>query len=395
LARFPATSDIFLPGGQPLQAGNRLRQPDLARSYRLIAEDGPDALYQGALARAIAEEMACGGGILSADDLARFRPRIWDAPRRGTYRDYEILTVPEATGGITLLQALNLLEGFDLASLEPLGAASLHLLLESLKVAFVDRLAALDDPTFRLVPFGGLASKAFAGERRTLISPERALGEVEPGDAWPYEQNGAAHPVGQVVAGSASDRDTTHICAVDGDRMVVSLTQSVIDAFGSGVIVPGTGILLNSAMHNFTPAPGRLGSIAPWKRSVHNGVPTIVLRPDGSPMLAVGGAGGTKIITGVVQVIVHVLDHGWSLQDAIDAPRAHHEGNLSEVDERVGLDVLAQLRRLGHEPGVVRSEYARPAFSRINGIQVSPGGQSTGGVDPWSDGGAATPARPD
>ena len=192
LARFPATAALFLPGGQPLAAGSRLRQPDLARSYRLIAAEGPDALYRGALARAIGDEMARGGGILSTDDLDRFRPRIWDGPLRGTYRDYEILIVPETTGGITLLQALNLLEGFDLGALDPLGAPALHVMLDSLKVAFVDRLAALDDPAFQPVPFSGLASKAFADARRTLISPERALGEVEPCDAWPYERRRAA-----------------------------------------------------------------------------------------------------------------------------------------------------------------------------------------------------------
>lgn len=391
LARFPATADLFLRDGQPLLPGSRLRQPDLARSYRLIAENGPAVLYRGPLARAIVEEMARGGGILCATDLNRFRPRVWDAPLRGVYRDYEVLTVPETTGGITLIQALNLLEGFDLARLEPLGAPALHLLLESLKVAFVDRLAALDDPAFRPVPFSGLASKAFAAERRKLISPERALGEVAPGDAWPYEQDGAPHPVAHLVAGGAADSDTTHISAVDRDRMVVSLTQSVIDPFGSGVVVPGTGILLNSAMHNFTPVPGQLGSIAPWKRSVHNGVPTIVLRRDGAPVLTVGGAGGTKIITGVVQVLVNVLDHGWALQEAIDAPRAHHEGNLGEVDARVGRDVLDQLRRLGHQPGVVRSEYAGPGFSRVNGILLSSEGHAMSGVDPFGDGGAAAP----
>jgi len=393
LARFPATAALFLADGQPPLPGSRLRMPDLARSYRSIAEEGPGALYRGALARAIVEEMGRGGGILCATDLTRFQPRTWDAPLRGTYRDYEILTVPEATGGITLLQVLNLLEGFDLASLDPQGAASLHLLLESLNVAFVDRLAVLDDPAFIPVPFDGLASKAFAAERRTLISAERSLGDVEPGDAWPYEPSGAPSPgvLPGRVAGGATDRDTTQICAVDADRMVVSLTQSVIDPYGSGVVVPGTGILLNSAMHNFTPVPGQPGAIAPWKRSVHNGVPTIVLGRDGAPVLAVGGAGGTKIITGVVQVLVNVLDHGMTVQEAIDAPRVHHEGNLSEVDARLGGPVVEQLRRLGHRPAVVTSEYGRPAFSRINGIQVAADGRAASGVDPFADAGAAAP----
>lgn len=390
LSRFPSTAELFLPGGQPPLPGSRLRQPDLARSYGLIAEDGPDALYRGALARAIVEEMERGGGILDAADLARFRPRAWDAPLRGTYRDYEILTVPETTGGITVLQALNLLEGFGLTGLDPLGAPALHLLLESLEIAFVDRLAALDDPTFRPVPFGGLASKTFADERRTLISPERALGDVAPADAWAYEASGPPPPTAQ-VAGGAVDRDTTHICAVDRDRMVVSLTQSVIDPFGSGVVVPGTGILLNSAMHNFTPVPDQLGSIAPWKRSVHNGAPVVVLRRDGSPALALGGAGGTKIISGVVQVLVNVLDHGWPLQEAIGAPRVHHEGTLSEVDGRLDHSVVDRLRGLGHRPRVISSEYARPAFSRINGILIAPDGRAESGVDPFGDAGGAAP----
>jgi gamma-glutamyltranspeptidase/glutathione hydrolase len=389
LARFPATAAIFFRDGQPLLPGSRLRQPDLARSYRLIAEQGPDALYRGELARAIIEEMARGGGILCTTDLTRFRPRIWDAPLRGSYRDYQIMTVPEATGGITLLQALNLLEGFDLAALDPLGAPALHLILEALEIAFVDRLAVLDDPAFRPVPFGGLASKAFAAERRKLISPECALGEVEPGDARPFEQDGAPSPAAHLAGGGAIDSDTTQICAVDRDRMIVSLTQSVIDPYGSGVVVPGTGILLNSAMHNFTPVPDQLGSIASWKRSVHNGVPTIVLDRDGAPVLAVGGAGGTKIITGVVQVMINVLDHGMTVQDAVEAPRVHHEGNLSEVDAGLGRPVIDRLCELGHRPSVVSSVYARPAFSRINGIQIMADGRASSGVDPLSDAGAA------
>ena len=390
LSHFPATAELFLPGGLPPLPGSRLRQPDLGRSYRLIAQDGPDVFYRGALARQIAEEMERGGGILGAGDLARFVPRIWDSPLRGTYRDYQILTVPETTGGITVLQALNLLEGFSLAGLDPLGAPALHLLLESLAIAFVDRLAALDDPAFRPVPFGGLASKAFADDRRKLISPARALGDVAPADAWPNEDNASPAPTAR-LAGGAVDRDTTHICAVDRDRMVVSLTQSVIDPFGSGVVVPGTGILLNSAMHNFTPVPNQFGSIAPWKRSVHNGAPAIVLRRDGSPVLALGGAGGTKIISGVVQVLVNVLDHGWSLQEAIGAPRVHHEGNLSEADDRLGESVIEELRRMGHRPSIVSSAYARPAFSRINGISIAQDGRAESGVDQFSDAGGAAP----
>ena len=173
--------------------------------------------------------------------------------------------------------------------------------------------------------------------------------------------------------------------------MVVSLTQSIIDAYGSGVVVPGTGILLNSAMHNFSPVPGRTGSIAPWKRSAHYGTPTVVLDRDGAPRAAIGGAGGTKIVTGVVQALVHVLDHGWEMQAAVEAPRAHHEGTLCEVDGRHAPEVLAELRRLGHAPLVTMPQLAEPGFSRINGISLAPDGTATSGIDAFGDGGAAAP----
>jgi len=388
LARFPATAAIFLRGGYPPTAGERLVQNDLAHSLSLIADRGCEELYSGALADAIVAEMERGGGILTARDLAAYEPRVWDRPLTGTYRDYQILTVPEATGGITVLQIMNLLEGFDLSSAADPHA--LHILLEALRIAFRDRLAVIEDPAFAPVPFVGLASKAFAAERRRCIMIDRARDDLSPGDPWPFDNATAPEqPRSETVTWRGTDRDTTHICAVDDRRTAVSLTQSIIDPFGSGVVAPGTGILLNSAMHNFNPLPNQPGSIAPWKRSAHNGAPTIVLRPDGRAFLAIGGAGGTKVITGIVQVLVNLIDRSMNLQDAIAAPRVHNEGWGSEIDGRIPPQIIARLRAMGHETAVVQSRYALPAFSRINGIMVDDAGALASGVDIFTDAGAA------
>jgi gamma-glutamyltranspeptidase/glutathione hydrolase len=271
---------------------------------------------------------------------------------------------------------LNLLEGYQLTTLDPCDVEYLHLLLESMRVAFVDRLAVIDDPASARVPFDGLVSKRFADERRRGIRLDRSAVTPHPGDAWPY----------------TADRDTTHFCAVDADGAVVSMTQSIIDAFGSGVVVSGTGILLNSAMHNFNPVPGQVGSIAPWKRSAHYGTPTIVLRPNGQPLLAIGGAGGTKITTGVAQVVINLIDHGQALQTAIDAPRVHNEGESSQVDARFRPEVCDRLRSMGHDVEVIHSEFAQPGWARINGIHFDRPDLFSSGVDPFGDGGAAAPA---
>jgi gamma-glutamyltranspeptidase/glutathione hydrolase len=169
------------------------------------------------------------------------------------------------------------------------------------------------------------------------------------------------------------------------------MTQSLVDAFGSAVVVPGTGILLNSAMHNFNPVPGELGSIAPWKRAAHFGCPLLVLAPDGRPRLALGGGGGTKIVTGLAQVLVRVIERGESLANAIAAPRIHCDGAAVELDERVFAHVEAELRARGHDVELASSSFGAPAFARLNGIEMTHGG-ATAGVDPFSDAGAAAPS---
>jgi gamma-glutamyltranspeptidase/glutathione hydrolase len=285
------------------------------------------------------------------------------------------------------------LEGFDLAPLDAGSAENYHLLIEAMRVAFRDRVAFVDDPAFIPVPFRGLISKAYAETRRATIERDRAQEASGPGDPWPFDES--SHdvlPQGPTVAWGPSGGDTTHFTVTDRDGMTISMTQSLIDAFGSGVVVPGTGMLLNSAMHNYNPIPGQVGSIAPWKRASHYGTPTIVLRKDGSPAVAIGGAGGTMVPTGIVQILVNVLDRGWSIQDAVSAPRVHCEGWDSLVDGRIDPAVVADLQGMGHRLVVRRPGYAQPAFSRINGIALGGSGGATSGTDPFGDAGAAAPA---
>lgn len=394
LARFPATAEIFLrEDGTPLRAGDRLVQQDLARTLRAVASRGFAELFTGTVALAIVEEVGRGDGVLSASDIADPGSRVWERPLIGSYRGHRILGIPEMTGNLTLVQIMNLLEGFDLGALHPWGSDVLHLLLDACRIAFTDRAANVDDPAFGPVPFAGLASKEFADLRRAAMSRAHALRDVTTADPWPFEPSALESPVTRASDAVGSDTHTSHLCVVDRDGTVVSMTQSIIDSFGSGVVVPGTGVLLNSAMHNFVPMAGRRGSIAPGKRSAHFGCPTILVGPHDGTTIAIGGGGGTKIVTGIAGILLAVVDQGRGLQEAIELPRVHNEGSRSQVDERLGQRTRLELEAMGHDNEVVRSEFGDPAFARINAIQVlNASGTASSGVDPYSDAGAAAPA---
>ena len=387
LARFPATAAIFLPDGRPLAVGDRFVQPDLARSLRALAACGPDELRDGRLGRALVAEVAAGGGILTLDDLRRIEPRTWSAPAETSFRGHRVLGLPDATGAVTLIEILNMIEAAGLHG-DLLEAPAIHVLVEIFRAAFEDRRRYVDDGDHADVPFRGLTAKEYAGARATTIDRSHRRDELAPVDPWSFEGR-IAPGQGTPVGAGRSDRHTTHFCAVDERRMVVSMTQSLVDEFGSAVVVPGTGILLNSAMHNFNAVPGQLGSIAPWKRAPHFGTPLIVLAPDGSPRLAIGGGGGTRIVTGLAQVLVRVLERRESVAAALAAPRIHCDGAVVEIDERAFPGVEAELRERGHPVEPVTSSFGAPAFARLNGIEITRGGLA-GGVDPMSNAGAAT-----
>jgi len=327
LARFPASARVFLPGGAPLRRGELLVQGDYAETLRAIAAGGPPVLYGGALGARVAEHMAREGGLLTLTDLLRYRT-IERAPVRGTYRGIDVTGCPPPTGGgVHLIQILNILEGHDVTGLGFGTVDGIHLLAEALKIAFADRAAATADPAFLDVPVARLTSKEYAARRR---------GELDMAKA------GAPAPA--VGPGSAY---TTHVTVADAEGSVVAATQTINSLFGSRAMVPGTGMLLNNTMALFDPHPGHALSVAPGKRMTSSMAPTILLR-DGRPWLALGLPGGVRIFAAVLQAIVNVVDHGMSLQEAVEAPRVWTQGQELEVEAAIGDDVRQGLAARGH-----------------------------------------------
>ncbi|HEX5502301.1 MAG TPA: gamma-glutamyltransferase [Thermomicrobiales bacterium] len=388
LARFPASAAVFLPGGFPPRPwGNatpadRLVQPDLARTLRLIAVEGPDAFYAGEIARAIARAMREHDGLITEEDLARYRPTVTEGGLATDYRGHRIVGVPGACGSVTLQQGLAILEGYDLAALGHGSVAATHLQAEAFRLAFADRYRYVADPKQVAVPWAGLLSPDYAAERRALIDPARAAATVEAGDPWRFD-GGAPAPAGAAVREGSPPSSTTTLAIVDRDRNVVSLTQTLVNAFGCGVVVPGTGVLLNNAMSWFDPRPGQPNSAAPGKRGLNNMAPLIVLR-DGLPLLATGAVGGRKIIQAVAQVVSNVLDFGLGMQDAVGAPRIDCSGPAVLVDARDPPSLPAALAALGHTVEVREESFHAYHFATPVGIAIDPAtGRLHSGVDPF------------
>jgi gamma-glutamyltranspeptidase/glutathione hydrolase len=331
LTRFPASAEIFLPGGLIPSVGSVIRRSDYANTLERVSSTGPDWLYRGPLGEAVAQDMERNGGILTLDDLEHYR--VYERePVRGTYRGYEIVSMaPASSGGTHIIEMLNILEGYDLAGMGIGSPERVHLIAESMKIAFADRFRYMADPESTDVPVAWLTSKEYAGERRAQIDIARA-----------QQYSAAMQPDGE-------GRSTTHCCAMDEDGNVVSTTQTLNNGFGSKVTVPGTGMLLNNCMTLMDPNPGHTNSIAPGKRILSSMSPTIVLK-DGKPFMAIGTPGGVRIFGSVMQAIINVIDHGMTLQEAVEAPRLWDRGPTLELE--TSFDDLADLRsemeRRGH-----------------------------------------------
>ena len=381
---------FFHADGTPLQPGgistepDRLVQKDLARTLRLLADHGPDVFYQGEIAAMIVDDIESHGGMITLDDMASYTVREFDAPLTATYRGYTLQGIPKTSGCVTAFEMLNLLEQFELASLGAGSAAATHLIVEASRRAFLDRLTHLADPDRQPAPFEGVLSKAYAAQLAATINPERATPEIGPGDPWAFEPGG--RPAGlRRPGGDGSDTCTTHLTTVDAERNVVTLTTTLGELFGSGVIPRGTGVLLSGGMTWFNPEPGTVNSIEPGKRIFWAPTPTIVLNPAGRPILALGAPGGRRIISAVAQSIVNVLDFGMGVQDAVTAPRVHSEGPATQAEARLGPDVLADLAARGHRLKVIDENYATFSFACPNGIAIDPAtGRLTGGVNQFT-----------
>jgi gamma-glutamyltranspeptidase / glutathione hydrolase len=376
LARWPASAKIFLKAdGSTLAPGDMLVQSDLADTLATIARDGPRAFYQGPIADKLAAAVRAAGGVMTREDLARYAP-IEREPLRGSYRGYDIVAMPpSSSGGVVLIEMLNILEGYQ--NLAADNVTYLHLLLEAMKLAYADRALFLGDPAMVMVPVTGLTSKTYAARLRAGIDAERArpAADIQPGSALREGDN------------------TTHFSVVDRFGNAVSNTTTLNLSYGVGMVADGTGVLLNNELDDFAAKPGvpnaygLIGGDAnapgPGKRPLSSMTPTIVLK-DGKPFLITGSPGGSRIITTVLQVISNVIDRRMTLADAVAAPRLHHQWSPAEASVEPALP--PELRRALEARGQALVE--REPSGSANSILVTPEGL-IGAADPRTRGALA------
>ena len=377
-----AAREVFTRGGILYQPGELLVQRDLALTLRQIAQN-PQSFYTGDIARAIAADMAKNGGLITLEDLKNYTP-IWRNPVCGNFRTYEICAMsPPSSGGVHLLQILNILGDSDLKRLGRQSPDTLHLLAESMRIAYADRAQYLGDPDFVNVPVKALTSTNYGKFRRSQIqmSKARPSSEVKAVDAETLNRLLWESP------------ETTHLTVVDKERNVVSLTFTVNGGFGAGVVAAGTGILLNNEMDDFAVAPGvpnlssglvggEANSIAPEKTPLSSMTPVIVTE-NGKFRLAAGAPGGSTIITTVLQIVLNVLVYDMNVGDAVSAPRIHHQWQPDRLMvERGGFEAatLSELRRRGHL--IVE----RDGWGNANAIVLTADGWLEGAADPRGEG---------
>ena len=379
LAQSPATARAFrrADGTMP-DPGDRLVQRDLAATLTLIADQGPDAFYKGAIADLIAAEMARSGGLITKADLSAYTPRE-RVPIIGSYRGHRVVSMPPpSSGGIALVQLLNILERFPLAAYGHNSSRSIHLVAEAARRVYADRSEWLGDPDFFDVPVAGLLSRRYADALRSGISETRATSsrDVKPGQPRTFEHS-----------------ETTHFSVVDADGNAVAATTTLNGSYGNGQMVTGAGFLLNNEMDDFSAKPGtpnmfgliggEANAVGPGKRMLSSMTPTILVK-DGKTRLVVGSPGGGRIITTVLQVVLNVVDFKMNVQEAVDAPRFHHQWLPDVIRlERQGFpaDVVTALEAMGHttEVGADMGEVHAIMIDEATGLRL-------GASDPRQDG---------
>jgi gamma-glutamyltranspeptidase/glutathione hydrolase len=384
LAADPAAAAIFLRAdGTPYRSGDRLVQKDLAATLALVAEEGPDAFYRGPIAASVATAAAAHGGLLTAQDFADYR--VTEAPPvTCPYRGYVVLSAPPpSAGGIILCEMLGVLSGWDLKAAGFASTQALHLMVEAMRHAYVDRNTRLGDPEFVADPRARLLSPGYAAAVRAAIDPEKATPSSALGPGIPPHEQA----------------ETTHYSVVDGDGNAVAVTYTLNGNFGAGVVAPGTGVLLNNEMDDFTVKPGAANlfglvqgaanAIAPGKRPLSSMTPTIVER-DGRPVFVLGSPGGPRIITAVLETLINILDFGLTPREAVAAPRFHHQFLPDTLFyERGGFppDTLKALAERGHRL-VEQSPWGAVELIAI-GPDGVPGGRLLGVNDPRRPAGSA------
>jgi gamma-glutamyltranspeptidase/glutathione hydrolase len=379
LMPYDESKRVFLNNGNFYNEGDTFKQPELAQTLARIQKLGAKDFYEGETAKLIAADMKAHGGLITLDDLKNYvaKERV---PVQGTYRGNTIISMaPPSSGGIALLETLNMLEGYDLHGMQWASAQKYHVLTEALRRTFADRAEFLGDPDFVNVPTEKLIDKKYAERRRASILPDKAT---------PSAVIGHGQPTG------GESMETTHFTLVDAEGNVVTNTFTINDLYGSGVTIKGAGFLMNDEMDDFAARPGKpnmygliqgeSNAVAAKHRPLSAMSPTIVLRPDGSFWFALGGRGGPRIITAVLQSIINVIDHGMNIQQALDAPRIHHQWYPDEIVwEPFGLsaDTRQKLEDMGHVMSGTQSYIAS-----TTAVMVDAKGVRLGAVDSRADG---------
>ena len=374
LGKWPASAKIFArPDGSSLSEGDKLVQSDLSTTLSAVAAQGPRGFYEGPVAEKLAKAVTDVGGIMTTEDLKTYQAVI-RTPVRGTYRGYDIVSMPQpSSGGVVLMETLNILEGFNLGEMKQGSAASLHLLIEAMKRGYADRARYLGDPAFVNAPIAILIAKDYAAKQRAGIDPDHVTPLTDASLVEPHE-----------------GRNTTHFSIVDAYGNAVSNTYTLNFSYGVGLVADGSGVLLNNELDDFTAAPGASNAFGlvgyeanlpgPGKRPLSSMTPTIVMK-DGKVVLVTGTPGGSRIISTVLQVIVNVIDYQMDIAAAVAAPRLHHQWMPDEVRVEPGFpeDVLAALRSKGHR--VMDSERyssANSIFITANGLLGAPDPRTRG-----------------
>ena len=380
LEQYEDSKRIFLNNGKFYAEGDNFRQPELAQTLSRIQKVGAKDFYEGQTAKLIAADMKAHNGLMTLEDLKNYQPKE-RVPIRGTYRGYEVISMPPpSSGGIVLLQSLNIPENYDLRRMGYNSSEKYHVLTEAMRRSFADRAEFMGDPDFTEVPTARLIDKNYAKQRTKTIDSDEASKSAKIGHG---------EPIGK------ESMDTTHFTVIDAEGNVVTNTYTINDLYGSAVTAKGTGVLLNDEMDDFAAQPGKpnmfgliqgeKNAVQPKKRPLSSMTPTIVLRKDGSLWFAVGARGGPRIITSVLQTVINMIDHDMNIQQAVDAPRIHHQWFPDEIlYEPYGMnpDTLKVLEKFGHnfaeKPANIASATAI-AIEEKSGVRL-------GAIDSRSDG---------
>lgn len=367
LIEFPATGDIYLNAdGFPYETGDVIKNPDLAETMRKIVKGGKDAFYTGEVAQAIVDAVQADNGVLTLEDMANYEVKV-RKPSVGNYRGYEIISSPPpSSGGTVVIEILNVLENFDIASMEVNSPEYMHLWTEVLKMCYADRAQYMADTDFVDVPLTGMTSKEYAkklAEKIDMNTPQVFTYD----DPWMFEHE-----------------DTTHYSIGDEDGNLVSVTQTINYYFGSGITAEGTGVVMNNEMGDFSPGTEGVNIVEPGKKPLSSMSPTIVLK-DGEPVAVLGSPGGSTIITAVAEVISKIVDHDMDIQDAIDSPRFVLSGGKKiKYSGRIDQSVIDKLVEMGHE--VEKTDDWYRGAGSVNAVLYNEDGTISGGADPRRDG---------